>query len=32
MPEDGSMQTGQFICMQDFSETSMEITLVHAGR
>ena len=27
-----SMQAGQFICMEDFSETSMEITLVHAGK
>ncbi len=25
-------QAGEFICMQDFSETSMEITLVHAGK
>ena len=32
MWEDDSMQAGQFICMQDFSETSMEITLVHAGK
>lgn len=27
-----SMQAGEFICMKDFSETSMEITLVHAGK
>ena len=32
MPGDVPMQAGEFICMQDFSETSMEITLVHAGR
>ena len=37
MPENMSMQSnipmpeGQSMCMQDFSETSMEITLVHAG-
>ena len=32
MREDIPMQAGQYICMQDFSETSMEITLVHAGK
>ena len=32
MKEDVPMQIGQHICMEDFSETSMEITLVHAGK
>lgn len=32
MQEETPMQAGEFICMEDFSETSMEITLVHAGR
>ena len=32
MPENIPMQAGQYISMQDFSETSMEITLVHAGK
>lgn len=32
MQEYDSIQAGQYICMKDFSETSMEITLVHAGK
>ncbi len=32
MQKDDPMQAGQYICMKDFSETSMEITLVHAGK
>lgn len=32
MQEGIPMQAGQYICMQDFSETSMEVTLVHAGK
>lgn len=32
MQKDISMQTDKYVCLRDFSKTSTEITLVHAGK